>query len=115
MASIIVFTSQERNFLQETVNQMYQDDSVRTLEGPLLHSILMKLESANTSLSVTFDNMENERMQYMMMTMAQQFCTLRDSLYLPFIPLIPLSIPNPLDPERNLIGSIRLKLMAEAE
>lgn len=112
MASAIVFTTDERSFLQEIVNHTYQDDCTRSLEGPLIHDILSKLESASTSLVVTLESIENERLQYMMEQALECMTELRNPILLP---LIPMQWPDTLRTERDLITSIQVKLRDEAE
>lgn len=110
MPSIITFTSEECEFLQEIVNEMYQDDSIRSLEGPLIHGILVKLQTAGNPPSVTFGSIENERIQYMTAAMNDQLAGVITPTFIPFIPLV-----DSMKEQRGLIHSIQLKLMAEAE
>lgn len=99
-------TQDERLFLQDLINEMYQNDSIRSLEGPLLHGILVKLEQASGTLSATFESKENERIQYMLEQMYE--------IAGPWpVPYIPSQCRNTYQLE--LISSLRLKLQAEPE
>lgn len=106
MPGIIILTQDERLFLQDIVNEMYQNDSIRSLEPGLLKGILTKLEVASGTLSVSFESVENERLQYVLEQMNE---TVR-----PYpVPFIPRSERD--DTQINLIASIRSKLQTESE
>jgi hypothetical protein len=62
----ITFTDQENSFLQTVVNTMYQDDEVRTYEGPLILSILTLLEAYPTP--PVFTEQQTRRLQVMLET-----------------------------------------------
>lgn len=61
MPNPITFTEIENRNLQEILMEMYQNDQVRSLEGPLFLAIIAKLEIWPTA--PTFTETENRRLQ----------------------------------------------------
>lgn len=70
----MVLTDRERNYLFSVVNDLYQNYNVRSLEGPVLSSILSKLSSTTVMLTEA----ENTRTQYLMQDQADLFSRLAD-------------------------------------
>lgn len=62
MPSPISFTENENRLLQSTFTDIYQDDCVRSLEGPLIYSILKLLEQ--WPVTPTFTEQQSRRVQY---------------------------------------------------
>lgn len=62
MPGPISLTETQNRFLQEIFVEIYQDDCVRSLEGPLILSILNKVKAWPTPLQLT--EQEARRIQY---------------------------------------------------
>ncbi len=69
MANPITFTEPENRFLQELFTEIYQNDQVRSLEGPIILSIVNKLEVWPSS--PTFTEQENRRIQYQLESLVE--------------------------------------------
>lgn len=62
----IVFTEPENRFMQQNFLEMYQDDRIRSLEGPIILGILKKFEAWPTA--PLFTEQENRRIQVFLET-----------------------------------------------
>lgn len=71
----MLLTEDERRFLFSLVNDQYQNWNFRSVEGPLLESLLSKLHN----ISITLSRTENSKCQYLLRDMAALFSRLADS------------------------------------
>lgn len=70
----MILTDRERNYLFSVFTDLYQNYNVRSLEGPIISSILGKLSST----TVVLTEAENTRAQYLMQDQADLFSRLAD-------------------------------------
>ena len=71
---MITFTEQERAFLWSSLNDLYQNWNVRSLEGDLLHGMLVKLRST----TVSFTEQESRRIQYQVQDLKDLYSRIAD-------------------------------------
>jgi hypothetical protein len=81
MALSITFTEPENRMLQSIFMDIYQDDSVRSLEGDLILSIVKLLEV--WPVAPTFTEQQSRRIQYQM----EQFTEILTPYPYPYSPL----------------------------
>lgn len=72
---MLTFHEQEREFLWQTVNTIWQDYNLRTLYGePIVQSLIYKLRSTTVSLTES----ENRVLQYLVYDRKEQLARLTD-------------------------------------
>lgn len=85
MPTPITFTAEENRMLQSQFRTMYEDDSIRSIEGPIILSILQKIEAYPTV--PVFTEQEERLIQYQM----EQFIEILKPYLYPFTyPTVPV-------------------------